>query len=194
MQHSLGEDYTSGEIRGVMNYIEEAQKMNIKFRDATIDDLALLRNWDEQPHVIACDPNDDWEWETDLKIRSEWREQLIAEIDGRPLGFVQIIDPLHEESHYWGDVPEHLRAIDIWIGEGKDLSKGFGTRMMTLAIERCFAAADVTAILIDPLESNVRSHIFYERLGFVFVEKRKFGQDECFVYRLERKNWEKARK
>lgn len=38
----------------------------IKFRAATIEDLALLRHWDEQPHKVASDPNDDWEWETEL--------------------------------------------------------------------------------------------------------------------------------
>jgi hypothetical protein len=79
---------------------------------------ALLRHWDEQPHVIASDPNDDWQWETELGKSPGWREQLIAQLDGRPIGFVQIIDPACEESHYWGEVPHGLRAIDIWIGEG----------------------------------------------------------------------------
>lgn len=41
-------------------------------------------------------------------------------------------------------------------------------------------------MLIDPLASNERSHRFYERLGFRFVERRSFGEDDCFVYRLER--------
>ena len=42
------------------------------------------------------------------------------------------------------------------------------------------------AVLIDPLESNVRAHRFYERLGFRFFERRTFNGDECFVYRLAR--------
>jgi len=58
--------------------------------------------------------------------------------------------------------------------------------MMRLAIARCFAVPDVSAILIDPLESNVRAHPFYERLGFRSVERRRFGDDECLVYRLDR--------
>jgi aminoglycoside 6'-N-acetyltransferase len=49
----------------------------------------------------------------------------------------------------------------------------------------------VAAVLIDPLESNVRAHKFYERLGFRFVEKRAFDKDVCFVYRLDRREWEK---
>jgi aminoglycoside 6'-N-acetyltransferase len=61
--------------------------------------------------------------------------------------------------------------------------------MMHLALARCFAAPDVVAVLIDPLASNTRSHRFYERLGFRFVECRRFGEDECFVYRLERSEY-----
>jgi aminoglycoside 6'-N-acetyltransferase len=163
----------------------------LALRPATPADLHLLRHWDEQPHVIACDPNDDWQWELELGRAPDWREQLIAELDGRPIGFVQIIDPAREESHYWGDVPEGLRAIDIWIGEAGDLGQGHGTRMMQQALARCFAEPMVTAVLIDPLASNVRAHRFYERLGFRLVERRRFGEDDCLVYRLERGDWER---
>jgi len=171
-------------------------------RPATLADLDLLRHWDEQPHVVESDPNDDWNWEIELERTPDWREQLIAEADGRPIGFIQIIDPAREESGYWSgalardgsdapardwrDAPQHLRAIDIWIGDEGDLGRGFGTQMMRLAIARCFAPPDVTAILIDPLASNVRAHRFYERLGFRFVERRSFGEDDCLVYVLDR--------
>jgi aminoglycoside 6'-N-acetyltransferase len=59
--------------------------------------------------------------------------------------------------------------------------------MMQLAIDRCFADAAVSAILIDPLSSNTEAHRFYERLGFEFVEQRTFGEDDTFVYRMHRK-------
>lgn len=162
---------------------------NITLRAATIEDLPLLEYWDEQQHVIDCDPNDDWEWATELPKQVPWREQLMAELNGRPIGFIQIIDPALEETHYWGDVEQNLRAIDIWIGEKEQLGKGYGTRMMQLAIERCFANEPVTAILIDPLISNTAARRFYERLGFRFVENRIFGNDETAVYILERSNW-----
>ncbi len=158
-------------------------------RPATIADLGLLRHWDEQPHVIASDPNDDWNWAEELQRTPDWRSQLIAEIAGRPIGFVQIIDPAREDSHYWGEVSEHLRAIDIWIGDAKDLGQGYGTTMMYLALERCFSDPAVTAVLVDPLTSNVRAHRFYERLGFQLSENRRFGEDDCCVYRLGRDQW-----
>ena len=147
----------------------------------------MLRHWDEQPHVLAPDPNDDWGWEEDLSNpQPEWREQLIAEVDGKPIGFLQIIDAEKEESHYWGQVEPNLRALDIWIGEAEYLGMGYGTQMMKLAIERCFSDPKVSAILIDPLTSNKRAIKFYERLGFEFVEFRRFGEDDCSVYRLVR--------
>lgn len=158
-------------------------------RQAVPADAPLLRRWDEQPHVVASDPNDEWNWEVELTRTPDWREQLIAEADGRPIGFIQIIDPAREESHYWGDCLPGLRAVDIWIGEATDLNRGHGTRMMQLALARCFASPEVTAVLIDPLASNTRAIRFYQRLGFHPVGLRWFGSDECLVHELSRAEW-----
>jgi aminoglycoside 6'-N-acetyltransferase len=160
--------------------------LNISLRLATIADLPTVLHWDEQPHVMDSDPDDDWNWAEELTRYPDWREQLVAELDGRPIGFVQIIDPALEESHYWGDCATDLRAIDIWLGEAADLGKGYGTIVMRQALERCFSTPSVSAVVIDPLATNVRAHRFYERLGFRFVERRQFNDSDCFVYRLER--------
>lgn len=39
----------------------------IQLRPATSDDLNLLRYWDTMQHIINCDPDDDWNWEVELK-------------------------------------------------------------------------------------------------------------------------------
>ena len=158
----------------------------ITLRPATIEDLALLQYWDTKQHVIDCDPDDDWNWEHELRRDPAWREQLVAEIKGEPIGFIQIIDPRLEQTHYWGEVGPNKRAIDIWIGEEYNLSKGCGSTIMRLAIQRCFAHPAVDEILIDPLKSNTRAHLFYERLGFQFVEERAFIGAACFIYALKR--------
>jgi aminoglycoside 6'-N-acetyltransferase len=163
---------------------------SIILRTATLEDLTFLLHWDEQQHNIESDPNDDWNWEVELLKNPPWREQLMAELSRRPIGFIQIIDPLLEETHYWGTVEANQRAIDIWIGEASDLGHGYGSIMMKLAVERCFANPLVNQILIDPLISNHRAHKFYERFGFEFLEQRRFNSDECRVYRLTRANWE----
>ena len=159
-------------------------------RKAIIADLATLQGWDAKAHVIAATGADDaYPWADELPREVAWRELLIGEHDGRPVGALQIIDPQIEETHYWGDIAPNLRAIDIWIGEEADLGRGFGTAFMQLALHRCFAVASVTAVLIDPLAANTRAHRFYERLGFERIDRRTFGEDDCFVYRLPREEW-----
>lgn len=167
----------------------------LNIRQATLSDVPLFNAWDEKPHVMAATSNDgtksfDAIWEEELLPRLDGTEFLIAELDGMAFGAMQIINPATEVTHYWGDVEPNLRAIDIWIGEEDYLGKGYGTRMMRYAIERCFAAEDVEAILIDPLANNIRSHKFYKALGFQFVERRQFDEDsDCFVFRLDRHVW-----
>lgn len=158
----------------------------ITLRNATINDLDLLQSWDKQKHVITSDPNSDWDWETELTYTPIWRQQLIAQLDDQPLGFIQIIDPEQEETHYWGKVEKDLRAIDLWIGQKENLGKGYGTIMMQRAIEICFADIPVTAILVDPLENNKKAIKFYKKLGFKFVENRFFDEDYCSIYKLHR--------
>jgi len=165
----------------------------IRLRTATLSDLPLILHWDEQPHVqdVGGDPEwNDWNWDEELGREVAWREFLIAELDGRPIGFVQLIDCREEESHYWGnDCPEHSWAIDIWIGEGDELGKGHGTAMMRLAIDRCFARPFCEHILIDPMADNVRAQRFYGSLGFKLLGPRRFGPDDCLVYQLTRAGW-----
>jgi len=45
--------------------------------------------------------------------------------------------------------------------------------------------ADATAVPAGPFASDTPAHRFCERLGLRAVERR-FGEDDCFVYRLER--------
>lgn len=160
-------------------------------RPATPADQQLLEHWDRQPHVIANAGEDGgFDWPTELPRRPPWRELLIAEHRGRPIGFIQIIDPHLEETRYWGEIAPKLRAIDIWIGEAADTGRGLGRAMMRQALERCFADPAVTAVLVDPLTSNTRGHRFYQRLGFEPTERRTFGTDDCLVHRLERARWQ----
>lgn len=169
----------------------------VTLRPATTADLPSLVRWNREPHVIAATGDDrsaadqerDWlgEWFPPLH---GWIELLIAEVDGRPVGVMECVDPAEDETHYWGPMPSGLRAIDIWIGDEADLGKGYGHAMMQQMLERCFAAPEVVAVLVDPLVSNTRVHRFYERLGFAELERRTFNEgDHCVVYRLERDAW-----
>jgi len=169
----------------------------LTLRRATTADARWLDLWDTDSDVIACstdDPNatvafENTEWAEELAAQDEHSCYFIAELDGRPIGAMQICDPHLETSHYWGEIAPNLRAIDIWIGEPADRGRGFGREMMRLALEHCFADPRVTGIVIDPLSSNERAHRFYRRMGFVAVGRRHFGRDDCLIHELTRRDW-----
>lgn len=67
----------------------------------------------------------DCDWAGDLRSRTSSRV-YIGELDGRPIGAMQIIDPHREATHYWGDIEPNLRALDIWIGAAADRRTSHG--------------------------------------------------------------------
>lgn len=158
----------------------------IVLRPATLDDIPLLRRWDEDPAVVASDPNDDWDWEDEIEAGLPGVEHFIAELDGAPIGFLQIIEASREPSHYWGEVSPGTYAIDIWIGEAEQRNRGYGAAMMRQAIARCWADPAAHTIVIDPLVSNTAAIRFYERMGFQVIGPRRFGLDDCLVMALRR--------
>jgi len=167
---------------------------SLSLRNATVHDIALLEKWEQAPHIQASigayDVND-WNWNYEVPRKVSWRWQLIAVVNEIPIGFVQVIDPLQEETHYWGSCEPNLRAIDIWIGRREYLGKGYGTEMMKQVLrDYCFADPSVEAVLIDPMESNKRVHVFYQRLEFEEEGIRMFGPDVCRIHRLTRDKWE----
>ena len=72
-------------------------------------DVPLLERWDRQPHVISATTDDpaaeeafeDASWPDELAAQDEYNEYLIAELNGHPIGAMQLIDPHLEKSHYW---------------------------------------------------------------------------------------------
>jgi aminoglycoside 6'-N-acetyltransferase len=166
----------------------------IVLRPATLADVPVLEHWDRQPHVIAAASDvttalEDLRWPDELAAMTPLFQYWIAELSGRPIGVMGIQVPDLEPTHYWGDIEPNLRSLDIWIGEANELGKGHGESMMRRAFQMCFAPPEVTAIVIDPLATNVRAHAFYRRLGFVAEGPRTFGEDHCLVHRLSRAVW-----
>ena len=62
-----------------------------------------------------------------------------------------------------------------------------------IRLDDSFADPAVTAVVIDPLNSNTAAHRFYRRLGFTPEGRRMFDQDDCLVHRLTRETWEMRR-
>lgn len=165
----------------------------ITLRPAIRADIPTLKAWDQEPHVQFSDPQiakgSGWDWEEEIESGWEGYWHFIAEVDGEPIGFVQIIDPHVEHSQYWAPMDPGYRAIDIWIGPARWLGKGCGTQMMAQALRFCFASPEVHTILIDPIEANTDAHRFYQRCGFKPIGLRSFEGDVCLVHELKRADW-----
>jgi len=182
--------------------LETCGKPTRVLRAATYADIATLLCWDADPTVIASGADNpdaviawgednDWAENIDLYERDVW-EYWIAEVDGRPICCMQLCDPHLEPTHYWGEIEPNLRALDIWIGEPDARGRGHGEMIIRFGIAAAFEGSSVTAIIIDPLASNARAHTFYQRLGFVPVERRMFGEDDPLIHKLTREDWSKA--
>lgn len=157
----------------------------LRLREATLADVPLLERWDEDPAVRPSDVEDWWEWEEELRDPGPWVELLIAELDARPIGFVQLLDAAAEPTHYWGrDLTPGTWAMDIWIGDAADRGRGHGRTMMSLALDRCVGVHGAREVLVDPLLSNLRAHRFYRTCGFEEVGERMLGTDRCLVHRI----------
>lgn len=52
--------------------------MAIALHPATAADLDLLQYWDEQPHVVNSDPNDDRGWEVEINRSPDWWGWLLC--------------------------------------------------------------------------------------------------------------------
>ena len=70
--------------------------------------MPVLERWDTDPNVIAATTDDDaterafgdLDWREELGQDSDVSDHLIAEVDGRPVGAVQVCDPHVEPTHY----------------------------------------------------------------------------------------------
>jgi aminoglycoside 6'-N-acetyltransferase len=158
----------------------------VELRPMELDDVRLLVAWDEDADVAAAlgGRGADWyDWRAELERDVPWRELLIVEEDGRPIGFMQLTDAGEEESHYWGDVDPGTWAFDIWIGSPADRGRGLGTQAMQAALRRVIEDHGAGMVVIDPQVTNHRAIEFYRRLGFEPVAVRDFHGDTCLVMR-----------
>ncbi len=159
----------------------------IELRPMRVADIDLLVEWDEDPDVASAlgGRSADWfDWPTELGRDVAWRELLIAEVEGRPVGFVQLLDAARDESHYWGDVEPGTWALDIWIGAPGDRGRGLGAQVMRAAMTRLVEHHGAESVMIDPQVDNRRAIAFYTRLGFRSLGERVFGDHTCLVMRI----------
>jgi aminoglycoside 6'-N-acetyltransferase len=136
------------------------------FNPARVDELAMLRQWMQYPHVNQWwgtdDPYDDEEL-ADCRV-SRW----IVSFDGRPFAFMQDYSVHGWDQHHFDYLPKGSRGIDQFIGDPDMIGLGHGTSFIRQRMQSLFEAG-VRVIATDPHPQNKRAIAVYQKLGFRVV-------------------------
>ena len=144
----------------------------ISFRSVTKKDETLLKRWVATPHWQEWwDAPDVAVAEILGHLESDSVEPMIAELDGKPVAYVQTYDPHMEDDHPYQDQLFGTLGIDISIGEASDLNKGLGTEILQALAELLFKEG-ASRLIIDPHPDNKQAIRCYEKAGFVALDTR----------------------
>jgi aminoglycoside 6'-N-acetyltransferase len=138
------------------------------FRPVGEEDLGMLRQWLEAPHVAR------WWGDVDDslgEIRSHMAEgstveAFIVALDDAPFAYIQSYDMDREIGHPYAPQPAATFGIDQSIGIESLTGKGHGPAMMRAFCGRLFSAG-ARRIITDPETTNDNAIRAYEKAGFV---------------------------
>ena len=169
----------------------------LSFRRLDDDDLPMLHRWLNEPGVVRWWEGADVSWEgVRRQYGAEARaadsaELHIAELDGRPVGWIQcwfLAD--EDEVDGWaerGFDPASTAGIDYLVAAPADRGAGLGTAMIDAYVERVVLGDHpwITTVGSDPDEGNERSWRALAAAGFRPVGPLVDGER---TYRLMRRD------
>jgi hypothetical protein len=82
-----------------------------------------------------------------------WAEELIAEADGVPVGFMQLIGAA-EETHYWVQTWSPVRGRSTSGSARQSTVVGHRRGDDAARADRCFDVHGASAVLLDPRSDN----------------------------------------
>jgi len=147
-----------------------------------LDDYMLLVRWRSTPHVA------EW-WDTartDLgldgvvaKYRPRTRSEdpttaCVIEVAGLPIGYIQYYpwNAYECEMREIGfDLPIGYWGVDIFIGEGDYLDRGFGSRAVSLLYRYLSEEHRAAGVALVVARDNIRAQRAYEKAGLVRVSE-----------------------
>jgi aminoglycoside 6'-N-acetyltransferase len=148
----------------------------IAFRPMVRNDLPLLQQWIEEPHVAEWwdDAEETFEAVRDRHGPGEITLQAVnpwvVELDGRPIGFLQwYFVEAHGEWFPGVDIPPRTVGLDIAIGDAAYVGRGLGRRVLLEFVHHVLRATvpDVAEVWVDPDPRNARALAAYRAAGFV---------------------------
>jgi aminoglycoside 6'-N-acetyltransferase-1b len=149
----------------------------VTLRRMTEDDLAMLHDWLNRPHIVAW-----WGGERPslAEVRKEYLPQELARhqvtpyiglLGGEPFAYAQSYVALGAGDGWWeGETDPGVRGIDASIADPDLLGKGLGTQLVRALVDLLFSDPSVSSIQTDPAPHNLRAIRCYEKAGFQRVK------------------------
>jgi RimJ/RimL family protein N-acetyltransferase len=154
------------------------ERSSLRFRPMTADDLRLLHEWLQRPHVK--------EWWSDHGTYDDVVSHYLPAIDGRDptdhyfvehggrdVGMVEtyLVDD-HPDYARIVDVGPNVAGLDLFIADADLIGKGLGTEIIsTFVDEVVFARPETVACVADPDARNAASIRAFEKAGFSRVRE-----------------------
>jgi len=137
-----------------------------EFRPMAAADLAMVRRWLSEPHVVEWwgDPAEQFELVSG-DLAHSGMEQLIIATEGRPFGYLQCYDLRVWPDEAFGAQPGGTRAIDQFIGEPDMVDRGHGSGFIRAFVDGVLTAG-APRVLTDPDVANARAIRAYGKAGF----------------------------
>jgi len=169
--------------------------MAITFRLITRNDLPLVHEWHQRPHVARWWTGHQTFEETENHYvptieGSEPTQHYLALLNGEPLGMIQTY--LVSDYPDWAALIEEgegTAGLDLFIGEEEQTGRGLGTEMIRRFVDEIvFARPETTACVADPDLRNTASLRAFEKAGFQAVREFVDPEDDELhaLVRLER--------
>lgn len=158
-----------------------------------IEDLPLLETWMAAPHWREWwgDAERELADISDMIDGKDTTRPFLFLIDGKPTGYIQYWHVGHQQTpgmiwqHPWlADLPSGAIGVDISIGEAENLSKGIGSSVLKVFVQRLQSLGYET-ILIDPDPENKRAIRAYERAGFEKVDAFNKNTKDCVIMQYQ---------
>jgi RimJ/RimL family protein N-acetyltransferase len=173
---------------------------SIHFKSLTKNDLPLLHDWFQKPHVRKWYAREE-NYTIDM-IKEKYLPRIlnpesipnfIIYADNTPIGYIQLYcvndflpDGVTDYRHPLFDSfkPNEIAGIDIFIAVENYLKKGYATLTLTNFIKE-HVQGKFTILITDPLKSNKNAVQFFERNGFQKCEENNHDTaNELMIFRI----------